>query len=194
MENIITYSKLNGQIIPMTKFIQEEIESLKYKIENFPEESRIDYIVKLSNPYLKEYKKLQKVNTKTDIIESKLIMCRTILDFLKDQMQYYILIDTAKDPNKFMLTSEESDTPDNTCNESDSKEVPKPNKDPLKPLTKTQACEYMNVSMPTLNKWIRTGKLSVIDMGGRKYITIDALQKMIRENEFNSSQPLKIKK
>ena len=194
MENIITYSKLNGQIIPMTKFIQEEIESLKYKIENFPEESRIDYIVKLSNPYLKEYKKLQKVNTKTDIIESKLIMCRTILDFLKDQMQYYILIDTAKDPNKFMLTSEESDEADKTHIEPDSKDVPIPITDPLKPLTKTQACEYMNVSMPTLNKWIRTGKLSVIDMGGRKYITIDALQKMIRENEFNSSQPLKIKK
>ena len=185
MENIITYSKLNGQIIPMTKFIQEEIESLKYKIENFPEESRIDYIVKLSNPYLKEYKKLQKVNTKTDIIESKLIMCRTILDFLKDQMQYYILIDTAKDPNKFMLTSEESDEADKTHIEPDSKDVPIPITDPLKPLTKTQACEYMNVSMPTLNKWIRTGKLSVIDMGGRKYITIDALQKMIRENEFN---------
>ena len=59
-----------------------------------------------------------------------------------------------------------------------------------KPLSKVKACEYIGISIPTLDKWIQRGYLAVVMIDGRKFITEEAIQKCMRQHEYLCSKPL----
>jgi hypothetical protein len=189
-EDIIIKSRFSGEIISHSESMIEEIENLRKNLENVPIDKRLSYIYKSAKPYLKEYKILESKKRNTTLENAQFDRCNGFIQFFNEQAEIYENF-SAKNDKKLI----EEPKPDIEYSYSaDTDRSSKANQTQTKHMSKKQACEYIPVSMPTLNLWIKEGYLSEISIRGRKFISVASIEKCMAENEYNSSQPLKIKR
>ncbi len=186
LEPIFYKSRFSGAQLSQSEYLKEEIDNFRKNILVLPQDKRFDFIIKKSKPFLAEANTLKSKRKRTETENRQLVLCTSLLNFFSEQAELY---SESAINNELLINEVTTDNP-KTANPKKSIQQQLINK----PLSKKEACNFIGISMPKLNLYIKEGYLSQVTVGRRKFITPKAIQKFLEENEYISGKPLKIKK